>query len=126
MREINHQQIERPFTFGKVEAVLFCPNHFYVPLTSEEYMSQLCKPDDLWKCPLCSYAAEWDDDNYEAWCDNQERIKCETCNGSGQVVCKSCGGSGWVGGHYGGEICCGGTDTCPACNGEGCIEQPEM
>lgn len=124
MKETNHQQTVRPYTLGATEAVVICPNHLYVPLTPEEYMNQLSKPDSFWKCPLCGYTAERPDQNYEVWCDDDTE-ECETCRGSGQVICKSCGGSGWVSGRYG-EICCGGTDTCPTCDGDGYVKRSEM
>lgn len=36
-------------------------------LTYREYMRQLCKPNDGWKCPKCGSWADWDDGIYEAW-----------------------------------------------------------
>ena len=36
-----------------------------VYLTKQEYDRQMDAPDSLWKCPLCRYSAQWDDDNYE-------------------------------------------------------------
>jgi DnaJ-class molecular chaperone len=57
-------------------------------------------------------------------------MKCRECDGIGTleitVTCKRCKGTGWVGGRYGGEICCGGVDSvtvdCEDCNGTGIIE----
>lgn len=57
-------------------------------------------------------------------------MKCEKCGGSGllDITCKRCGGTGWVGGRYGGEICCGGTDEmdCPDCDGTGEIKEEDL
>lgn len=33
-----------------------------VPLSSEQYMDQLFKPDHGWQCPRCGAPAQWDDD----------------------------------------------------------------
>jgi hypothetical protein len=33
-----------------------------VGLTQYEYLRQLSNPDATWRCPLCDYEAEWDDD----------------------------------------------------------------
>lgn len=43
---------------------------------------------------------------------------CPVCNGKGVVICKRCGGSGFVNG----DACCGGYDDCPACDGEGEVD----
>jgi hypothetical protein len=40
-------------------------NHGLVYLTEEEYDRQMSNPDATWRCPLCRYEADWDDDNYE-------------------------------------------------------------
>lgn len=112
--------MSRPeYLIGKYEAVVTCPYHQSVVLTTDEYHEQLLEPDTFWKCPICGATAEWDDSNYDAWTDNQPRtIPCEFCNGTGVVTCKRCNGTGWVG-DLTGEICCGGTDDCPGCNGAG-------
>lgn len=34
-------------------------------LTYEEYIRQMERPDDLWRCPICRGEAEWSDTNYE-------------------------------------------------------------
>ena len=39
--------------------------HDLVYLTNKEYIQQLEKPDQTWRCPVCGYEAIWDDDNYE-------------------------------------------------------------
>lgn len=41
-------------------------------LTEAEYDAQMNRPDSTWRCPLCRYEADWDDDNYEAWLDAAE------------------------------------------------------
>lgn len=38
-----------------------------VYLTAKEYEEQMNRPDTTWRCPLCRYEADWDDENYEAW-----------------------------------------------------------
>jgi hypothetical protein len=45
---------------------VLCPNHDQVFLTYAEYMSQMMRPDSTWRCPLCMFEADWDDDNYES------------------------------------------------------------
>lgn len=39
--------------------------HGLVYLTEDEYMRQISAPDKTWRCPICRYDAEWDDDNFE-------------------------------------------------------------
>ena len=34
-------------------------------LTEEEYLKQLDKPNQLWRCPQCGSVADWDDDSLE-------------------------------------------------------------
>jgi hypothetical protein len=65
MNKISKQQTERPFEMGKHEAVVFCMIHQNVPLTVDEYMKQLSRADSFWKCPLCGFVAEWNDENYD-------------------------------------------------------------
>lgn len=36
-----------------------------VYLTEAEYERQMMAPDKTWRCPLCRYEADWNDDNYE-------------------------------------------------------------
>lgn len=43
-----------------------CPKHGKVCLSTHEYSWQLSRPDDLWRCPICGQASEWDDTHYEA------------------------------------------------------------
>lgn len=116
----SEQQTIFPFTSGEKEAAIICPVHRHVNLCRSDYLTQLSRPDSFWKCPICGSTSDWDDDNYDLWC--QQNIgtwqKCEVCNGTGIVTCKRCGGTGWVGG-LAGEICCGGTDDCPGCDGAG-------
>lgn len=45
-------------------------------------------------------------------------MTCPICNGKGYVICYRCGGSGFVNG----DPCCGGYDDCPACDGEGEVD----
>lgn len=35
------------------------------PLTYEEYMAQLARPNSKWSCPVCKGMASWDDDSLE-------------------------------------------------------------
>jgi hypothetical protein len=44
---------------------LNCKTHGTVYLSEPEYMRQLMRPNDLWVCPICGQAAEWDDTLYE-------------------------------------------------------------
>ena len=39
--------------------------HGLVYLTQEEYDRQMSAPSKTWRCPICRYEAQWDDDNYE-------------------------------------------------------------
>lgn len=41
-----------------------CPEHGKVYLSGDNYMRQLQRPDDKWRCPTCDRVSEWDDDNY--------------------------------------------------------------
>ena len=36
-----------------------CRVHGYVPLDLDEYVNQLEKPDELWRCPVCGDEATW-------------------------------------------------------------------
>ena len=49
--------------------VVICPEHKHMVMSQEEYMAQMYKPNELWKCPICGQTAYWSDDDYEAWCD---------------------------------------------------------
>lgn len=53
------------------------------------------------------------------------KITCPTCNGKGYIICPRCDGTGFVGGNPMGEVCCGGWDDCPTCEGEGEVEDEE-
>lgn len=44
---------------------VLCVEHGRVYLTPRNYDSQMRKADDLWRCPICGSASEWDDLNYE-------------------------------------------------------------
>jgi len=43
-----------------------------VYLTEAQYNAQMKKPDSLWRCPHCGLSADWDDDNYENYI-NEEK-----------------------------------------------------
>lgn len=44
-----------------------------VYLTEQEYDSQMSCPDDRWRCPVCGTSpADWDDDNYEQFMEEEE------------------------------------------------------
>jgi len=52
--------MSKPNPYGIV-----CPNHGEVELTEEQYIAQLMNPDALWKCPICNYPSDFDQDKYE-------------------------------------------------------------
>lgn len=114
----SEQQTMVPFVQGEKEASIICPIHGHVNLTEDDYNAQIARHDDFWKCPICVNTSGWDDDNYDAWVAQNlgSWQECKVCNGTGVVTCKRCNGTGWVGGLTG-EICCDGTDDCPACEG---------
>lgn len=116
----SEQQTMFPFTSGEKEAAIICPVHRHVNLTKDDYKEQMSQPSVFWKCPICGSMSDWDDDNYDVWLKQNMGSwqECKVCNGSGIVTCKRCNGTGWVGG-LAGEICCDGTDDCPACEGAG-------
>lgn len=60
-RKGHHAERKRPATPWAV----ICREHGQVFLTEEEYVWQMNHPDDLWGCPICGKAAQWDDDNFE-------------------------------------------------------------
>ncbi len=45
---------------------VLCRSHGRVFLTKDEYGRQMCKPDALWRCPLCKQDAQFDDETYES------------------------------------------------------------
>jgi hypothetical protein len=55
---------------------VICPLHGQVPLTYDQYIQQMMRPDDVWRCPHmgedergmgpCGCPSEFDDDAYEA------------------------------------------------------------
>lgn len=44
-------------------------NHGLVYLTEQEYEAQTLAPSKTWRCPICRYEADWDDENYEEYLD---------------------------------------------------------
>lgn len=44
---------------------IICEYHGEQGLSKEEYTAQMWQADSLWKCPICSATAWWDDDRYE-------------------------------------------------------------
>lgn len=51
----------------KTPYAVFCPTDGQQFLTSDEYGRQLSRPDNLWTCPKCGAASQWDDDNFETF-----------------------------------------------------------
>ena len=45
---------------------IICENHGKVELTREQYVAQMDHPDSLWKCPICKFPSDFDEDKYEA------------------------------------------------------------
>jgi hypothetical protein len=41
-------------------------------LTDACYRVQMMRPDDRWKCPRCGGLAEFDDDTFEYWMEQQD------------------------------------------------------
>lgn len=50
-----------------------CPNHGQVFLTKEGYDVQMNRANSRWACPMCGESASWDDNNYDAF--NEEQNK---------------------------------------------------
>lgn len=46
-----------------------CPSCGSSYLTREQYVEQMRRPNQPWRCPTCHGAAIWDDANYESWFD---------------------------------------------------------
>lgn len=43
-----------------------------VSLSDDQYSEQMAAPNVRWRCPICGYDAEWDDDRYEQHMDLQQ------------------------------------------------------
>ena len=52
---------------GPTQYAVHCPVEGKRYLTYTEYTQQLRRADNMWACPSCGRAADWDDDNYEYW-----------------------------------------------------------
>lgn len=46
-----------------------------VYLTEEEYNKQLLASNKTWRCPICKYEADWNDENYEEMSRQKKKIK---------------------------------------------------
>jgi len=56
-----------------------------IPLTYNEYMAQMSRPDATWRCPICKCEAVWDDESYDEWCsymENQHKFVLVKSNGA--------------------------------------------
>lgn len=51
---------------------VLCPHCGTVPLTYEEYETQMFQADERWKCPKCTGVAEFDDEAWEASLEDQD------------------------------------------------------
>ena len=49
-----------------------CNNGGLLYLTEQEYDRQRNNPTDLWRCPRCGGLADWDDDNYENYLNDDQ------------------------------------------------------
>ena len=47
--------------------LVHCQLHGRVYLTKWEYITQMNRANDLWRCPICQRESQWDDGNYELW-----------------------------------------------------------
>lgn len=46
---------------------VICVLHGPVCLTSEEYDSQMMRPNATWHCPVCGQNAQWDDEHHDSF-----------------------------------------------------------
>ena len=46
-----------------------CPEHGLQPLTEDEYLAQLNRPNARWCCPRCGATAGWSDEVFEDYID---------------------------------------------------------
>lgn len=52
----------------------YCYDCGLVCMTKEWYREQMSRPDSKWVCARCGQTAEWDDETYEDWLEEQETV----------------------------------------------------
>lgn len=51
---------------------IHCPQCGQQFLTKDQYIDQMMAADSLWKCPRCGQDANWDDDHYDSYCEQEQ------------------------------------------------------